>query len=295
MADAEQRIHRRDDARLRAGLPAIGLRPALEAIDAFIDQPFAQRRVVGPAVDVGADALEVDVGIAALGHPGEVGVNALPRLVHLREQAFGFDRVGRRDQLDRVIEQHARFGLDRDMDHDEPVLVRPAEEVLHHADVFEVDRTRLVEPGPVIEHIGGIGQQRRLAEPVRQGDDRTGEIGGQVHRRLGLAPYVGLHQEAVVHHCRADIFLGGLECPILEARITELIEPVAHAAGGEEVGQVVRRLLHPGELGRQGDCVDFIMRKEAALARQAVIGKLHGRTLARARVGPPGHRPSGIN
>jgi hypothetical protein len=57
------------------------------------------------------------------------------------------------DELGRVIEQHAGFGLDRDVDHHEPVFVSAAEEVLHHADVFECDRAGLVDPRPVIEDI----------------------------------------------------------------------------------------------------------------------------------------------
>ena len=97
-----------------------------------------------------------------------------------------------------------------------------------------------------------------------------------------------------MHHRGADLLLRRLKGPVFQAGIGKLPEPMAHPAAGQQVGQVVRRLLHPGEQRGQGNLVDFVMRKEAALARQAVIGKLHGKTNARARVGPPGCNRNGI-
>ena len=142
--------------------------------------------------------MEVDVGIAALGHPGEMAVDALPRLVHLDQQAFGLGLVAiarRRDEPRRIVEQHASLGLDSDMDQHEQVLVGSAEEVLVHDDVVEVDRAGLVEPEPVVEHIARIREQRRLAEPVGNRDHRSGEIGREVFWRFGLTPDIGLHEE----------------------------------------------------------------------------------------------------
>jgi hypothetical protein len=106
-------------------------------------------------------------------------------------------------------------------------------------------------------------------------------------RRLRLAPDVSLDEEAVVHHRRAHIFLRRLARPVPEFRIGELFQPVADAPGGQEGGELARSLDYFGELRRKGDLLDFVMRKEAARARQAVIGKLHGLIRKRARVGPP--------
>ncbi len=84
VAHLEQRVHRGDDARLAAGLAAKGLRLAFVTVDAFVNEAaFHQRRIVGPAVDVRPDAVEIDIRIAALGHATEVGVDALPRFIHL--------------------------------------------------------------------------------------------------------------------------------------------------------------------------------------------------------------------
>ena len=89
--DLEQGIHRRHDARLATGLAAKGLRLAVKRVDPFIDQPAAfKRRIVGPTMNIRAHTVEIDVGIAPLGHSREMPVNAFPRLVHFDQQACGF-------------------------------------------------------------------------------------------------------------------------------------------------------------------------------------------------------------
>ncbi len=216
--------------------------------------------------------MEIDIGIAAFGHPREMGIHAFPRGIHLDQQPLGLGFVGNTHQPRRIVEQHARFGLDRDMDHYEPVLVRAAEEVLHHADVFESDRSRLVDSRPVVEHIARIGQQWRLIEPVGNRHHRAGEIGGEMRGRRRLAPDIGLHQEGVMHHRGTHLLFGSRARPVFQPRISQLIEPVAHPSGGEQVGEVARRRHHLGKLRGQGHFVDFVMRKEAARARHAVVG-----------------------
>ena len=78
----KQRVHRGDDARLRPRLPAIGLPYAAEPCHPFINQAIGQRRIIRPAVNIGADPLVVDIGIAALGHTIEYRIDARPHARH---------------------------------------------------------------------------------------------------------------------------------------------------------------------------------------------------------------------
>ena len=196
-------------------------------------------------------AVEIDVRIAPLGHPREVGVDTLPRFIHLAQQGERGILVAiaaHGDQLRRIVEQHARLCLDRDVDQHEPVLVRTAEEVLVHRDIVERDRAGLVEPVPVVEHVARIGQQRCLAEPVGQRDHRAGEIGGKVRGGIILAPHVGLHQEGIVHHRGANLFLGRVLGPFVDLRIGQRVQPVAYSAGGQQGGKIACGLHNRIEL-----------------------------------------------
>ena len=218
--------------------------------------------------------MEIDVGFAAFGHPREMAVDPFPGGGHFGQEADRLVLValpGHGDEPRGVVEQDAGLRLDRDVDQDEPVLVRPAVEVLEHRDIVEIDRTGLVDPVPVVEDVGGIGQQRGLPQAVRDRHDRPREVRGQVGRRLRLSPDVGLDEEGIVHHRGADLFFRRLARPVLQPRIGQGVQPVPDAAGGQQRGKLAGGFEHRGELAGEGDRIDLVMRKEAALARHSVV------------------------
>ena len=81
------------------------------------------------------------------------------------------------------------------MDQDKPGLIHAGEEILDHISVIERDLSVLIEAAPIVEHIAGIGEERGLAEPVRERDHRAGECRWNGGRRFALTPDPGLDHE----------------------------------------------------------------------------------------------------
>ncbi len=177
------------------------------------------------------------------------------------------------------------------MDQHEPVLVLAPGEVLDHPDIVERERGGLVDAGEIVEHIARIGQQRRLAEPVGNGHDRAGQVGGQVVRRCGLAPDIGLDQEGIAHHRRADLLFRSILRPVLDPRIGQAVQEVANPAAADQAGQVLRRFEDRVERGGQGDLVKIESGEVPPLARQSIVSQVHGFLLAGRGFG----RPDGFN
>ena len=67
-----------------------------------------------------------------------------------------------------------------------------------------------------------------------------------------------------MHHRGADLFLRSVLRPVGDLGIGQRIEPVAHAAAGEQGREVGRGFEHRVEALGQFDGVDFVMRKVAA-------------------------------
>ena len=144
-----------------------------------------------------------------------------------------------------------------------------------HRNVVEGDRTRFFEPVPIVEDVGGVGQQRCLSQAIGQRADWTGKIGWQSGGRLGLAPDIGLYQEGIMHHRGAHLFLRRGVGPIRDVRVGKAVEEVPYPPGSQQGGQIFCRLNDWRERPGKCDRVDFIMRKIAALAAHTVVFKLH--------------------
>ena len=101
--------------------------------------------MIGPAVQIRTHAAVVDVGITALGHALQNGVQRSERARddcklrrYGRRRILGNGLLCRRDRRQR----RRRSSLDRDVDEHEPLFVLPTEEVLEQHDVAELDRPR---------------------------------------------------------------------------------------------------------------------------------------------------------
>ena len=228
-------------------------------------------------MDIGADAVVIDVRVALLDHAVEDRIGLVPHPIHLDQHCLdrgGIAGIRRADQLDRQVERAARDRLDRDMDEHEPILVDPAVEILVHRDIVKRDAARFVDAVPIVEDIAGIVHHRREADMVAQAYQWLGERDGQVGRRGRLAPDIGLRQERVTHHRNADLCLRRVGEEPVDVGDRQAGEEMPHTAGGQQFGQRRRGFLDLGEIVGQRDRVDLGLRQIAAVGRQAVMGQI---------------------
>ncbi len=139
-------------------------------------------------MDVRAHAVEIDVRVAALRHAVEDLVDVVPNAEHAleaRPRGGQVLRLRRGNQQWNLGEGRARRRFDRHMDENEPRLVDAAEEGLDHADVVEGDRPRFVDERPIVEDVGGIGEERLLSETFGKLPDRYRERSGSARGASG--------------------------------------------------------------------------------------------------------------
>ena len=236
------------DRALRAGLAAEALALAAVLLDSFVDDAVREQRMVLRAVDVGPHAAVVDVGVAALRHARQhrhhrfEGIGDRPQLDDGAIEVSGRDRGLRtRDGIER--RRRARFDLD--VHEDEPLLVDAAEEVLEQREIAERDRTRGVEPAPVVERVRGVGEHRRPAEPSRRGVPGQGDAARQARRDLRTLPHPAVPEIGEEEHRAPQLGT------VVEHRRVEDRHAREHFARGllrQQLGQLGRDLLPRSEL-----------------------------------------------
>ncbi len=219
--------------------------------------------------------MEIDVRITPLRHPVEDRVHIVPARIDNPEprlDGFLVSAIRRLDQPRYRRQHRARARLDRHMHQHEPSLVLSGEEVLDHPDIVEPDRRAPVQPVPVVEHIGRVGQQRLLSQPLRQLPHRHGQLRRQHGRRIRLAPHICLHHERVPHHRAAKLRLRSPRAERAQVQHGQGLQMLPHPPRQQRPRQVLRRLFRRRQVRRQRHIRCVISAKKSPFRRHIVVG-----------------------
>src|SRR5450631_2316188 len=140
MSDSEHGVKGRNDGALSSGFASKLLR--LTAVHAVINQTCGQVGMIFPTVNVRANAVVVDVGIAILRHAKKGRVHVAHGRFHLLEKILQALCVAALSGVDaRVKRGQSGRGLffDIDMNENEPLLIDTAEKILDERDVTAFD------------------------------------------------------------------------------------------------------------------------------------------------------------
>ena len=156
-----------------------------------------------PSVNVRANTMVVDVGIAPLRHAFQRGVHRIHGSVDRRKKIFQLLCLSALSGIQASVKHgqpRRRVPLDIHVNEDEPFLVDAAQEVLNQADVAAFDFAQRVSPEEVMQRVTAVAENRRPAEPLR--DCMPGNSNSRRQYRGGpcAAPYVSVTKVAEQQH-----------------------------------------------------------------------------------------------
>src|SRR2546430_14242977 len=117
--------------------------------------------MIAPSMQIRPHAMIIDVGITALRHAQQNFMHAFQGTRNDPELSFQFRQIVVANcvlRVDQRRERWSRLRLDCDVDNNKPFFVDTTQKILYQHEVAERYGAAGIDPSPVIQSIGSIGE-----------------------------------------------------------------------------------------------------------------------------------------